>query len=71
MSALPPKADIRPRDQDVCFGDISQISPLNRSKKERPPQIGERLRNGLNEQYIDLNYQATADRLGLFQEEFS
>jgi len=20
MSALPPKADIRPRDQDVCFG---------------------------------------------------
>jgi hypothetical protein len=23
--------------------------------------------NGLNEQYVDLNYQATADRLGLFQ----
>jgi hypothetical protein len=22
MSALPPKADIRPRDQDVCFGPI-------------------------------------------------
>ena len=23
MSALPPKADIRPRDQDVCFGPKS------------------------------------------------
>jgi hypothetical protein len=23
MSALPPKADIRPRDQDVCFGPIA------------------------------------------------
>ena len=22
MSAVPPKADIRPRDQDVCFGPI-------------------------------------------------
>ena len=22
MSALPPKADIRPRDQDVCFGRV-------------------------------------------------
>jgi hypothetical protein len=29
-------------------------------------QIGERLRK-LNKQYIDLNYQATEDRLGLFQ----
>ena len=25
MSALPPKADIRPRDQDVCFGPIGDI----------------------------------------------
>jgi hypothetical protein len=25
MSALPPKADIRPRDQDVCFGPISDV----------------------------------------------
>src|SRR5260370_31289823 len=23
MSALPPKADIRPRDQDVCFGPLA------------------------------------------------
>jgi hypothetical protein len=26
MSALPPKADIRRRDQDVCFGPISDIA---------------------------------------------
>jgi len=25
MSALPPKADIRPRDQDVCFGPEADI----------------------------------------------
>jgi hypothetical protein len=25
MSALPPKADIRPRDQDVCFGPNSDM----------------------------------------------
>jgi hypothetical protein len=25
MSALPPKADIRPRDQDVCFGPQADI----------------------------------------------
>ena len=25
MSALPPKADIRPRDQDVCFGPTADI----------------------------------------------
>jgi hypothetical protein len=25
MSALPPIADIRPRDQDVCFGPIADI----------------------------------------------
>ena len=25
MSALPPKADIRPRDQDVCFGPRGDI----------------------------------------------
>jgi hypothetical protein len=28
MSALPPKADIRPRDQDVCFGPIGDIRLL-------------------------------------------
>jgi hypothetical protein len=27
MSALPPKADIRPRDQDVCFGPQADILP--------------------------------------------
>jgi hypothetical protein len=25
MSALPPKADIRPRDQDVCFGPKADV----------------------------------------------
>ena len=25
ISALPPKADIRPRDQDVCFGPLAEI----------------------------------------------
>jgi hypothetical protein len=28
MSALPPKADIRPRDQDVCFGPLADIEHL-------------------------------------------
>ena len=28
MSALPPKADIRPRDQDVCFGPKADIGSL-------------------------------------------
>src|SRR5438874_7904253 len=28
MSALPPKADIRPRDQDVCFGPGAYVSRL-------------------------------------------
>jgi hypothetical protein len=31
MSALPPKADIRPRDQDVCFGPNRDI--CNAAKK--------------------------------------
>jgi hypothetical protein len=26
MSALPPKADIRPHDQDVCFGPEADIA---------------------------------------------
>jgi hypothetical protein len=26
MSALLPKADIRPRDQDVCFGPLSEVA---------------------------------------------
>jgi hypothetical protein len=29
MSALPPKADIRPRDQDVCFGPLADMTPGN------------------------------------------
>ena len=27
-SALPPKADIRPRDQDVCFGPKADMADL-------------------------------------------
>ena len=30
MSAFPPKADIRPRDQDVCFWPISDIRQCER-----------------------------------------
>jgi hypothetical protein len=29
MSALPPKADIHSRDQDVCFGPIGDIDGLH------------------------------------------
>ena len=29
MSALPPKADIRPRDQDVRFGPVAEVSVFN------------------------------------------
>jgi hypothetical protein len=28
MSALPPKADIRPRDQDVCFGPEAEVAAI-------------------------------------------
>jgi len=28
MSALPPKADIRPRDRDVCFGPLTEVEGL-------------------------------------------
>jgi hypothetical protein len=28
MSALPPKADIRPRDQDICFGPRAHVPRL-------------------------------------------
>jgi hypothetical protein len=37
MSALPPKADIRPRDQDVCFGPIADVNyvTITRSAKEK------------------------------------
>jgi hypothetical protein len=31
MSAIPPKADIRPRDQDVCFGPCVDGSELART----------------------------------------
>jgi hypothetical protein len=30
MSALPPKADIRPRDQDVCFGPQADLAAYQR-----------------------------------------
>ncbi len=29
MSALPPKANIRPRDQDVCFGPKVDMAPFD------------------------------------------
>src|SRR5437660_12568883 len=35
MSALPPKADIRPGDQDVCFGPDSDIRRIIRSLRRR------------------------------------
>ena len=38
MSALPPKADIRPRDQDVCFGRVEDgRGNLGRSATPRFP----------------------------------
>ena len=43
----------------VCFED------------EPGRQIGEPLRNGLNEQSIGLNYQATAAPFGILRREFS
>jgi hypothetical protein len=39
MSALPPKTDIRPRDQDVCFGpitDVAKLPELLRKRNEFP-----------------------------------
>jgi hypothetical protein len=30
MSALPPKADIRPRDQDICFGPKADSCTANK-----------------------------------------
>ena len=40
MSAIPPKADIRPLDQDVCFGPKADIlDPLNRVDAIRPPDV--------------------------------
>jgi hypothetical protein len=35
MSALPPKADIRPRDQDVCFGPKGDIGPGQETMRPR------------------------------------
>jgi hypothetical protein len=47
MSALPPKADIRPRDQDVCFvpkADIDERTPspsLLRGTRRRNVRLAE------------------------------
>jgi Na+/H+-dicarboxylate symporter len=45
MSALPPTADIRPRDQDVCFGpkpdSCTAAKPVIRSPRRRPPAKSE------------------------------
>src|SRR5271166_870608 len=40
MSALPPKADIRPRDQDVCFGPKGDIAPLGRARTDLVAERG-------------------------------
>ena len=40
MSALPPKADIRPRDQDVCFGPIGDIVAQIGSADDPPAVVG-------------------------------
>jgi hypothetical protein len=54
MSALPPKADIRPRDQDVCFGpkrrhavapDLWLPQPESRHRPTRS-------KNGFNEHLV-------------------
>ena len=48
MSALPPKADIRPRDQDVCFGPIvlqkSASEPSTLCNSYRPQADIDRIR---------------------------
>jgi hypothetical protein len=35
MSALPPKGDIRPRDQDVCFGPKPDIVRADKESKRQ------------------------------------
>ena len=35
MSALPPKADIRPRDQDVCFGPEADTVRADKESKRQ------------------------------------
>jgi hypothetical protein len=40
MSALPPKADIRPRDHDVCFGPKGDIAPLSRARTDLVAERG-------------------------------
>jgi hypothetical protein len=37
MSALPPKADIRPRDQDVCFGPKADIRGAANVVQQKQP----------------------------------
>jgi hypothetical protein len=37
MSALPPKADIRPRDQEVCFGPQGDIASCEANKSRLAP----------------------------------
>jgi hypothetical protein len=36
MSALPPKADIHSRDQDVCFGPLTDMAEIQSSKMVQP-----------------------------------
>jgi hypothetical protein len=49
MSALPPKADIRPRDQDVCFGPSADLKTgsLNPIETDALFQVRWLLKSGL------------------------
>jgi hypothetical protein len=40
MSALPPKADIRPADRDVCFGPIADIGIFHSNNSSARPDRG-------------------------------
>jgi hypothetical protein len=37
MSVLPSKADIRSRDQDVCFGPIADVALCKNASMSRQP----------------------------------
>jgi hypothetical protein len=54
MSALPPKADIRPRDQDVCFGSKADIE-ARQSMSALPPKAD------IRERVLDVRYGPQAD----------
>jgi hypothetical protein len=51
MSALPPKADMRPRDQDVCFGPIADQVQCSKSSGLHAYQINVKAKT-LGRQYL-------------------